>query len=269
MRHEVLGIEVDDDLLRRWRSWYSPERQPFRVDGLAPGVAAQVPVHNRSPSAEWRDTFFLYHGTWTWLTEEEFKTLPFTARRSLHARRRASMRPKPSPVWPSALSRDGDAALLAWVESGVRPSAHAQVSDRAWDHARQVVPGAQTLAGTFPTAGSGPNCFATVVAAADGITSREGTVTADEWMRTDDFAAWLSRRTAPWTGTGRDAAPGTVLTWTENGHLAHAALTLGDGWVLNKPSQSWSSPRLVWTTRDLVQSWRFPGTKLSRHVLVP
>lgn len=31
---EVLGIEVGDDLLSRWRSWWAPALQPFRVDGL-------------------------------------------------------------------------------------------------------------------------------------------------------------------------------------------------------------------------------------------
>lgn len=269
MGHEVLGIEVDDDLLVRWRSWYSPERQPFRVDGLSPGLAAHVPVHDCPVTAEWRDTFFLYGGTWTWLTAEEFEALPPAARRSLRARRRETMRPKPSPVWPSVLARDGDSPLYAWVESGVRPSAHAQVSDPAWDRAREVMPGARALAGTFPPTGSGPNCFATVVASVEGVTPQDAAVVASEWMQADDFAAWLSRRAVPWTGTERDAAAGTILTWTEHGHLAHAAITLGEGWVLNKPSQSWSSPRLVWTTRHLVQSWRFAGTKLSRHVLVP
>lgn len=265
--HEVLGIGIDDHLLALWRSWYSPARQPFPVDGLAPGVSAHVPVHDGRTTAEWRDTFFLYHGTWTWLSEEEFAALPPAARRALLSRRRARMRPKPQPVWPSAMSRQGDAPLLAWIESGVRPSAHARVSGRVWERARHVLPGAESLAGTFPDSGSGPNCFATVVAAANGLLSHDGASTADEWMQTEDFAKWLSHRTSPWTGTDRDAAPGTVLTWTERGQLAHAAVTIGDGWVLNKPSQSWSSPRLVWSTRDLVQSWRLPGTKLSRHVL--
>lgn len=261
--HLVLGVDVDDHLLERWRTWYAPMRQPFRVDDLAPQIASQIPISNVAATAEWRDTFFLYGGTWTWLTEDEFESLPVAVRRALQSRRRTAMRPKPSPVWPSTLLQGGDDPLRSWVEAGVAPSEHAWVSGATWKHALRMLPGAVMLAGTFPSTGSGPNCFATVVAAADGA----AVDVADQWMQIEDFEVWLGRRTVPWTGASRDVEPGTVLVWTEHGRLAHAAITLGDGWVLNKPSQSWSSPRLVWTVRRLVQSWRFPGTKLSRHVL--
>lgn len=260
---EVLCIEVDDDLRERWRTWFSPARQPFRVDGLPQHLTAQIPRRTTEATAEWRDTFFLYRGSWTWLTEGEFDDLPSDARRALRSRRRADMRPKPDPVWPSRLAQDGDAALLRWVGAGVTPSEHAQVSSATWARVRQILPGVETLAATFSATGSGANCFATVVAAADGIAR------ADEWMQIEDFETWMARRTTPWSGTARDDDPGTVLTWTEHGRLAHAAITLGDGWVLNKPSQSWSSPRLVWTVRRLVRSWALPGTRLSRHLLTP
>lgn len=260
---EVLGIEVDDDLLARWRTWYAPERQPFRVDDLPSQLAEQVPRVEGTATPEWRDTFFLYRGAWTWLTEDEVETLPFAVRRALRHSRRAGMGPKPSRMWHSAFASDGDDPLLRWVEAGATPSEHAQVSEATWDRARRILPDAQALAGTFPSAGSGPNCFATVVAAADDFGR------ADEWMQTEDFASWLEHRTTPWSGTARDDSPGTVLTWTEHGRLAHAAITLGDGWVLHKPSQSWSSPRLVGTVRRLVHSWCFPGTRLSRHLLTP
>lgn len=260
---EVLGIEIDDDLLARWRDWYAPQRQPFRVDELLSQLGPQVPRIDGTTTPEWRDTFFLYRGTWTWLTEDEFGALPLAVRRALRRGRRAGMRPKPSPVWPSALAQVADDPLLRWIEAGVAPSEHAQVDEATWARARRILPGAQALAGTFPSAGSGPNCFATVVAAADDLGR------ADEWMQTEDFDSWLDQRTTPWSGTARDDSPGTVLVWTEHGKLAHAAITLGDGWALHKPSQSWSSPRLVWSVRRLVNSWRFPSTRLSRHLLTP
>lgn len=147
--------------------------------------------------------------------------------------------------------------------TGVAPGEHAQVSSATWARARPILPGAETLAGTFSATGSGANCFVTVVAAADGIAR------ADEWMQTEEFETWIARRKTPWSGTARDDDPGTVLAWTEHGRLAHAGITLGDGWVLHKPSQSWSSPRLVWTVRHLVHSWTFSGTRLSRHLLSP
>ncbi|MGP9746461.1 hypothetical protein [Brachybacterium sp. AOP29-B2-41] len=260
---EVLGIEVGDDLLSRWWSWWAPALQPFRMDGLPGPLAAQIPLRSEEATAEVRDTYFLYDGTWTWLTQDEVEALPSAARRALLSRRRTCMRPKPSPPWPSRQSRDGEGALLHWVEAGVAPSEHAQVSAATWWRARPVLPGADALAGTFPQAGSGANCFATVVAAAEGI------AVADEWMQIAPFEDWLVRRTIPWSGTAHDDDPGTVLVWTEHGTLVHAAISLGDGWVLHKPSQSWSSPRLVWSVRRLVHTWTFPGTRLSRHLLRP
>lgn len=61
--------------------------------------------------------------------------------------------------------------------------------------------------------------------------------------------------------------PGVVLVWHERGEVAHAVVTVGDGWVLNKPSQSWSSPTMVWTVRGSIDNWRLPGTRLSRYRL--
>ena len=38
--------------------------------------------------------------------------------------------------------------------------------------------------------------------------------------------------------------------------------------MLSKPSQSWNSPRLVWSVRGAVNGWRFRGTRLSRYQLL-
>lgn len=259
----VLGIDVDAALLARWRQWYAPALQPFPLDDLSAQVAAQIPHRQHSASTEHRDTFFLYSGTWTWLAETEFRALPPNAQRALATARRRHMRQHPSPVWPAA--PPADAALLDWVQAGMRPSDHAQVTDATWQRSRDVLPEAQSLASTFASCGSGANCFATVVAAADGAEHQE------RWMQLEEFSTWLAERTAPLTGPGastrRDADAGTVLVWHQQGELAHAAVTLGDGWVLNKPSKSWGSPRLVWPVRHLVHHWRFPGARLSRYVL--
>ena len=102
-----------------------------------------------------------------------------------------------------------------------------------------TLPGARRIAGSFATT-SGPNCFGTVMAAA-------GVVDADTvWMQREPFERWLSEKTRP---NGDDAAPGTVLVWrSPDGLVQHAAVTLGDGWVLHKPSQGWMSPNKVLTT---------------------
>lgn len=256
---EVLGIGVDELLVERWRDWFAPIVQPFRTDLLPPQMAAGLPTKFVEPTPEWQDTYFMYGGTWTWLDEEQFDVLCPSFRRSLLAVRRRTVRPKSMPVWPSELARSGDAAMFGWVASSVRPSEHREVSPATWNLSSKLIPRAELLAGTFPTSGSGANCFGTVMAAA-GVPGAD-----DVQIVPATFQTWLDENTGSVSGTGHDDEPGIVFVWTEHGDLAHATVTIGDGWMLSKPSQSWSSPRLVWTVREAVNSWRFAGTRLSRH----
>ncbi|GAB3761649.1 hypothetical protein [Microlunatus parietis] len=257
---EVVGIAVDKGLVRRWRDWFAPARQAFPIGLVPDAAAAAIPIRTMKPTAEWVDTFFMYGGSWTWFDESEFAALPARSRRALLAARRRTMRPKTAPVlWPSELARAGDEPMFSWIESGIKPSRHGEVPRDVWRTARRLLPEAERLAGTFEPAGSGPNCFGNVLAAA-GVPDSE-TVSVGPGQ----FQTWLDEATEPVRGTGHDQEPGTVLVWTERGKLGHAVVTLGDGWVHNKPSQSWSSPRLVWTVTAAVHSWRFPGTKLHRY----
>lgn len=255
----VLGIAVSESLLEKWRRWCSPALQPFPFDDLSAAERAQLPHRVMQPSEEERDTFFLYQGEWTWLDENEFRALSADLRRRLLASRRRATSPKPVPRWPSELIAADDDPLIRWVETGCRPSLHREVSDETWLHSARTLPRARSLAGTFPADGSGANCFATVLAAA-------GDDVADErWVQLSEFADWLREETTPVRGTAHDTAAGTVLVWRENDELAHAAVTIGDGWALVKPSQSWSSPRIVRPARELIKGWRYPGTRLERH----
>ncbi len=259
----VLGIPVDDELMARWRGWYSPPYQPFRVDPLEKRFAALVPSRALAESPEWCDTFAKwYGGDWTWLAEEEFRALDPEVRRALMDIRRRGPGSKPSPVWPSELRRRGDAPLIRWVEAGVRPSRHTEVPGDVWERARDSLPGADRLAGTYAVSGSGANCFATVMAAA-GVPD-----VASTWVTPEPFVEWLRASAIPVTGTGQDTEPGVVFVWTEHGAVAHAAISIGGGWMLSKPSQCWNSPRLVRNLREDVNGWRFPGTRLSRHRLI-
>lgn len=258
----VLGIDVPDSLLDQWRGWYAPAVQPFPIERLDDGERALLPQRMLRPTPEVRDTFFLYRGPWAWLDEGEFRALPSGLRRRLLSARRQAMRPKPSPVWPSELAEAGDAPLWRWVEAGTPRSRHRDVTDQVWERCGQSLPHARALGGTFPAGGSGANCFATVLAAAGD------TAAAERWVQGDEFGAWLRARTAPINSPASDGDPGTVLVWREHGALAHAAVTIGGGWALVKPSQAWCSPRLVQPTRELILCWRHPGTRMERHGLV-
>lgn len=280
----MLGIEVSADLLSRWVEWFAPARQPFLVDaggplaGLGRGAAAaELPM-------ETQDTF----GVWSLpdgvvcrvVDDEEFHALPRETRgrlvRSQHrlgrwqvpsVRAWSALRPRGVAEqgdghrfvwWPSLLEGNEVRALVPFVEEGVRPSRHLDVAAQVWSQCSTLLPGARPLAGTFP-ASSGPNCFGTVMGAA-GIPGASTT-----WMQREPFEEWLADVTVP---GGRDDEPGTVLVWrSPQGLVQHAAVTLGGGWALHKPSQGWVSPVQVLTVDEVKRASRQPGRLLSRYAL--
>lgn len=246
----VLGIPVSREQFGRWLEHYCPPRQPFRTRDVPGDVVDALPRTRSLPvTDELRDTFFIYGGgPWVWLSEEEYADLPSEVRSVLAGERRRRIQPKPSPGWPSDPMIE--ARLVRWVEAGTRPSLHVLAEDHLQRASEGPLPRAGELAGTFPD-GSGPNCFATVMAAA-------GDPVDQDWVQTDQFQAWLDGSTRP-SGSGDvGESVGQVLVWHQDGELAHAAVTLGGGWALQKPSQSWSSPVLVWTVEEVVRSWLLP-----------
>ncbi|AMD86854.1 hypothetical protein AXF14_03630 [Actinomyces radicidentis] len=255
----ALGIDVDDDLLRRWDAWFAPAEQPFHVSSLSAEHRALVPDGPEPRlSPEHRDTFLVYSSGWRLLDEPTFMALPTAARRALVRTRTSELRPV---TWPSTPAAERRRRLMRYVEIGVRPSRHAEVAAASWWRCAAVLPGARRLAGTFP-GGSGPNCFGTVMAAA-GVAGAE-----HEWMHQPPFEAWLADASRPVTGTAHDDEAGVVLVWRDATGLAqHAAVTLGDGWALSKPSQAWCSPRAVWSVREAILAARYPGLRLERHRL--
>ncbi|MEV0611909.1 hypothetical protein AB0I81_01210 [Nonomuraea sp. NPDC050404] len=247
----VLGIEVSDDLLDRWLGWFAPQEQPFLIP---PDLAAALNLEDdrNRLTPEVRDTFCLYgldRGALVWLSETEARRLPASVRRSQSAPRH----------WPSSIRGREVEAVVKYVEKGRRPSRHGDVPAATWDAVSSTIPKARRLAGTFPGR-SGPNCFGTVMAAC-GVDGAE-----DAWMLREPFEDWLAERTAK---GGHDDEAGTVLVWRSagGGAVQHAAITLGDGWALHKPSQGWMSPTKVLTIRDLKYSARAKGQRLHRHHL--
>ncbi len=280
----ALNIDVADRLVERWVEWFSPAVQPFLADSdLASRVGEQT--DSMSLSDEVRDTYCLY-GLPTglrhvWLSEVQFMALPRSHRSALVRAQRTfdrenvpSVRSWVSVVgdevreqadghrfvwWRSLMDGCETEVLQDYIEEGRRPSRHEEVPDSAWSSAARVLPGARRLAGTF-AAGSGPNCLGAVMAAA-------GVVDADKvWMQREPFERWLSEKTR---SGGDDLGVGTVLVWRSPDRQAqHAAVTLGDGWVLHKPSQGWMSPTKVLTTDECKASARASGRRLERHTLL-
>ncbi|MGZ4686628.1 hypothetical protein [Oryzihumus sp.] len=282
---EVLGIEVGDELMARWAGWFAPEVQPFLVPEGSALAELGRPGATGPAAVELRDTFEIYTPpagmTCRGVTAAEFTALPREVRAELVRTQRAvgrrlvpSVRSWPAlrdhgirgqadghrfVWWPELLGGREDDALVPFVEEGMRRSRHAEVPAAVWREAGRVLPGARELAGTFP-GGSGPNCLATVMAAS-GVSE-----VATRWMQREPFEEWLAGHTCP---GGRDDHPGTVLVWrSQAGLVQHAAVTLGAGWALHKPSQGWMSPVKVLTMAEVLLSARCPGRRLTRRRLV-
>ncbi|MET7336699.1 hypothetical protein [Nonomuraea sp. NPDC005650] len=246
----VLGVVVPGDLLDRWLGWFAPPVQPFVIpQSLAGSLDLDDDRDRLTP--ELRDTFCLYglgSSALVWLSEAGARRLPASARRS-----------QPVPHrWPSSIAGRELETVIKYVEKGRRPSRHGDVAPATWNAVASLLPGARRLAGAFP-ARSGPNCFGTVMAVC-GVEGAE-----DVWMCREPFEDWLVAQTVR---GGRDDEPGTVLVWrSADGAVQHAAVTLGDGWALHKPSQGWMSPTKVLALQDLKRSARARGQRLHRYHL--
>ena len=84
-------------------------------------------------------------------------------------------------------------------------------------------------------------------------------------MLREPFEEWLSSTAAP---GGSDDDAGTVLVWrSPDGLVQHAAVTIGGGYVLHKPSQGWMSPRKILTAKEAIASARQRGRRLTRYKL--
>lgn len=115
---------------------------------------------------------------------------------------------------------------------------------------------APRFAGTFPS-GSGPNCFGAVMGAG-GVERAE-----QEWMQQEPFEKWLSAHRRP---GGADTDEGTVLMWRSavDGLPFHAAISLGDGFAFEKPSQCWWAPWYVAPVNEIKRATRMTGIRLER-----
>ena len=279
----VLGIEVNQELLLRWTGWFAPKSQPFLIPK---GHRLETIGERFDPkqNPEIRDTFEIYGEEDRILCRavdaEAFLALPRDERSNLIQLQVQQGRPLVPAIrsWPNLSSRAINAAgnglrflwwphllvghaeeiLIPYIEEGRLPSRHREVPEEVWLDASSTLPGARAIAGTFALA-SGPNCFGTVMAAA-GV---EGA--SLEWTLREPFEEWLTQNSSV---GGNDEKTGTLLIWrSDSGQVEHAAVTLGGGLALHKPSQGWMSPVKVLRVAEIIQSARSKGRRLTRRQL--
>jgi hypothetical protein len=285
---DVLGVAVSDELHRRWRQWLAPDVQPFFVVSLRPWPRSLRCARSLDPELD--DTY----STWRvdrsletrWLDEATFLEMP-PSRRAMLVRTQVDHRRGAVPAvrrwgdvldrtalrsqadghrfvwWPSLVASNPHEVLSRVVDASpdgsapqALPSRHREVAGATWERCAALVPEARRMAGSFPTS-SGANCFGTVMAAA-GVVGVE-----HDMVLRGPFLAWLDATCRP---GGRDDEPGTVLLWRDSeGAPVHAAVTIGDGWVLEKASGEWWTPRAVRAVGDVVRATRARGQHLERH----
>jgi hypothetical protein len=278
----ILGIEVQPAQLEAWQGWLAPDPQPFLV-----GCPGEWDCEDEGGvlTRELADTYRLWWGVEkpsavVWVSAQQFAALPRSVRAALvreQARRRRGATPSVRAWqdvldraqlraqadghrfvwWPSLLMGRADDVLARVVSDGRLPSRHADVPAHIWRAADGALPGARRLGGTFP-AGSTMNCFTTVMEAA-GASSRaalDDVAPFDEWLDT------ACRR------GGDPSQAGVVLVWRRpDGSPVHAAVTLGGGWALEKPSRDWHSPHAVLTVAEVMKMSRHPGERVERWTI--
>lgn len=280
MEH-VLNVAVTTPQLNRMSALLAPVQQPFWGPRMLLAETAAI-VHATEPTKTTCDTF----GRWgssaaephVMLDEDTFSALPQPLRAQL-IRAQVGVRNLVPTVrawrelpearlqadghrfvwWPSLIQGHESQALRAFVEDDAQASRHDEVPASVWSACESALPRARVLSGTFAL-GEDANCFSTVLAAADPGAASE------EWVLREPFEDFLSTRTRP---GGRDDEPGTVMVWRSADQLVqHACITLGQGWVLNKPNQCWHSPRSVLSVRQAIVQSRAPGRHMSRRRLI-
>lgn len=176
----MLGVEVDDRLVRSWCEWLAPAVQPFFVDSARswPEAAAGEDL-----SPELRDTYRAWRlespYEVVWLDEPTFMGIARGRRRELvrcQVRRRRGAVPSVRGWsdliaadslraqadghrfvwWPSLLRSAANDVLSRVLAEDTASSRHGEVPERTWRACERVLPFARAYAGTFP-AGSGPN----------------------------------------------------------------------------------------------------------------
>jgi hypothetical protein len=286
----VLGCPVTSDLWAHWLRLFAPPLQPFFVSDTMVQHLPLLPCWTRQEFRDLRlplsftDTFQLYavsdEATWVLLLDEvAFLLLPPDLQSGLLREQldfgraqvaSAGVWVRNVPEMESVLTQAGVKGLFVWWPSlwasltplqqecvllatlldDRLPDRRQELTAETWARAAVVLPGARGLAGTFANE-SGANCFSTVMAAfgTPGV--------ADLWVHPGPFERWLQQVARP--ATDWDML-GTVLVWrNERAQLQHAAVSLGEGWILQKDAQSWMAPRQVISLADVLARWETPG----------
>lgn len=148
--------------------------------------------------------------------------------------------------------------LLHFVSAERNSCLSGSLSPEFWEWIEQVHgPQIAQLAGTFSPE-SGPNCFATTLAAATRSPATALSI-AGHWLHPEPFLRGLAERGYERSGLDPDPAelePGAVILFVDgNERPQHAAYYLGEGLVLNKDGQGWFIHRQIRPVGEVLTDW--------------
>lgn len=159
--------------------------------------------------------------------------------------------------------------LLHFVSEGRNSCLSGEWTPEQWERIERLHgPQIPLLAGTFSPV-SGPNCFATVLAAATRSPNLALSI-AGHWLHPVPFLRGLAERGFELTSIHPEAEEmpeGAVILFADSEKWPqHAAYYLGDGLVLNKDAQGWFVPRQIRPLAELISDWTLEGVRAHIYV---
>jgi hypothetical protein len=129
-----------------------------------------------------------------------------------------------------------------------------QLSKKEWQSINKRCPPIKHLVGFVDS--SGPNCFATTLAALLDVEKAKGI--SSLWLQRETFLREIEKRGYQKSELEVNAnlPGGSILVWQNDNGLQHACLYLGDGLVFNKDAQAWFAPRQILNLETVLESWR-------------
>lgn len=285
------GCPVPEATLAAWKQHWAPPAQPFFVSDA---LVQRLPSWPRFTREEFRrscvplslhDTFTTYNVAETpwviWLTYEAFCKLGHGERLELLTEQRGfgragvvhldgvadqidiarltSLTTDSLFVWWPRLwnllhASEQSRVLRTFVETDRLFCRRGEISSEHWQCIANGLPGARELAGSFLPE-SGGNCLATVMAAfgAPAI--------AECWVHPEPFERWLKQFSLSDSAHILESpALGQILVWRDdNARVQHAAVSLGESFVLHKEAQGWYAPRQVSRLAETLTRWQEDG----------
>jgi hypothetical protein len=129
-----------------------------------------------------------------------------------------------------------------------------QLSKKEWQSINKRYRAIKHLVGFVDS--SGPNCFATTLAALLDVEKAKGV--SSLWLQSETFLREIERRGYQKSNLEVNAnlPDGSILVWQNDNGLQHACLYLGEGLAFNKDAQAWFAPRQILKLETVLGPWR-------------